>query len=135
MSEPKKELKTNFVGRSTFKGEGANSVGSSEASSKYFGVERNNKVLKRFKLLLRSGQQVSIPYAFIPIIILDEKGHIKIKTNEWTVIIAGRGLKSLEEHLSNDQVRWIKESASGIDGNEDRSFVSSISIDGDLDIY
>ncbi len=127
MTDQNKNIKMKFTNRtSNFSG-----AGQVNHDTDYFGVEQGKINLRRFKLLLRTGKQVSIPYAFLPIIILEHEGLIHIKTNDLNITIEGRGLKALEEHLSQEKVRWIKESISGNDQNE-AVFIKHILIDGDI---
>lgn len=134
MSEENKNLKSNFIGRTKIRPEGLQNGGSNEKQYSYFGIERNNKTIRRFKLILRSGKQVSIPYAFLPVIVLENEGFVCIKTKDISISIKGRGLKPLEEYLSKEVVRWIKESVSKRDTKETEDFISEIVIDGDMDL-
>lgn len=127
MNDQNKNIKKTFTNRtSNFSG-----AGRINHDTDYFGVEQGKTILRRFKLLLRTGKQVSIPYAFLPIIILEHEGLIHIKTNDLHITIEGRGLKALEEHLSQEKVRWIKESVSGLD-QEEAVFIKHILMDGDI---
>lgn len=134
MNDQKTNTAQTFKGHSTFTSEAIKGTRSVEKPSNYFGIDRSGNVVRRFKLLLRTGQFVSIPYAHLPVVILDHEGQIRILTKDWTILVEGRGLKPLEEYFSNEQVRWIKESPSGIDEEEQEEFINRISIQGELDI-
>lgn len=134
MNEENKSLKSNFIGRTKIRPEGVPSGASREKHYNYFGVERNSKTLRRFKLILRSGRVVSIPYAFLPVMVLEHDGLVCIKTSDLSIEIRGRGLTALEEYLSKEVVRWIKESSSKRDTKETEDFVSEIVIDGEMDL-
>ncbi|MDF1864398.1 MAG: hypothetical protein P1U70_06170 [Saprospiraceae bacterium] len=98
--------------------------------SHYFGIERGNKFVKRFKLIFRTGQIVSIPYAYLPIIINTPGRDLQIKMNDLEVVITGRGLNFLEEWLNEEKVLWIKESNTSIDEGKGEVYISNIKADG-----
>ncbi len=100
-------------------------------SKQYYALGGQGKYLKRFKLKLRVGSIYSIPYALLPIIILNGNGSLDILSHGLNVNIRGRNLKELEKWLSEEIVLWIKESASGRDTGEANVFVSDIKIEGD----
>lgn len=134
MNEENKNLKSNFISRTNIRPEGIPNTAGGEKQYSYFGVERNNKMVRRFKLILRSGKQVSIPYAFLPVLVFEHDGLVCLKTKDLSISIKGRGLKPLEEYLSREEVRWIKESVSNRDIKETEDFISEIVIDGEMDL-
>ena len=134
MNEENKNLKSNFISRTNIRPEGVPKAANSEKQYSYFGVERNNKMVRRFKLIFRSGKQLSIPYAYLPVIVLEHDGLVCIKTSDLSISIKGRGLKALEEYLSKEVVRWIKESVSNRDTRETEDFISEIIVDGEMDL-
>lgn len=103
-----------------------------EQDADFYGLERGNRFVRRFKLFFRTGSVISIPYAYLPVIIYDPDKHLKIKTGELEITIKGRGLDKLSDWLNEEKVLWIKESASNIDSEDGDVFVSEIAVDGDL---
>ncbi len=96
----------------------------------YFAVGPHQSLVKRFTLLFRDGERISVPYAFLPVIKLDQNGQIKITSGEIIIQIMGRGLGELEAWLSVEKVIWIKESESSQDDEQEAVFVSSIETEG-----
>ncbi len=86
--------------------------------------------MRRFKLRFRDGQTITVPYAFLPVIRLDQNGQIHITSGDMLIRIMGRVLNELEEWLSAEKVIWIKESESGSDENQEGIFISSIETEG-----
>ncbi len=99
---------------------------------RYFAVERGNKFVRRFKLLLRDGRTISVPYAHLPVFIYTPEEDLKIRTGDIEISIKGRSLHKLEAWLSEEKITWIKESASGADPEDSAVFVEHIRVDGDL---
>ena len=97
-----------------------------------FGLERGNRFVRRFKLYFRNGNMISIPYAFLPVFLFSPNKDLKIRTGEMEVTVKGRGMGKLSDHLNEEKVIWIKESASGVDTGDSEVFVESIAVDGDL---
>ena len=96
----------------------------------YFAASANPALVKRFTLLFRGGERISVPYAFLPVIKLDQNGHIKISSGEIIIQIMGRGLAELETWLTAEKVLWIKESESGQDDEQEAVFVAAIETEG-----
>lgn len=135
MVEQNNNLKSKFKGRSTKKSEQSGSwlgVGGTEKQNDFFSIERSNRYVRRFRLFFRDGKIISIPYAYLPIIIFDPDRSLLIKTSELEITIKGRALKILADHLSEEKVLWIKESSSGVDNQDSEVFISGIEIEGDL---
>lgn len=97
-----------------------------EEQKHYYGLETGNRVVRRFKLLLRSGKTVSIPYAYLPVITLTAEKQLVINTHDLTITIKGRGLHKIEEWLTEEKVLWIQESHTTTDTDEGDVFVSEI---------
>jgi len=135
MIEKKNDLKSNFRGRSSIRGEQAGNWTPANKTDKayhFFGLERGNRFVRRFKLLLRDGREFSVPYAYLPIILYDPDRNLIIRTGDVEITIVGRSLKILADWLNEEKVLWIKESESGIDDEDDEVFILSISVDGEL---
>ena len=86
--------------------------------------------MRRFTLLFRDGERLSVPYAFLPVIRLDQNGQVHITSGDMLIRIKGRGLIELEQWLSAEKVIWIKESESEQDDEQQDVFVLSIETEG-----
>lgn len=75
---------------------------------------------------------MSIPYAYLPVIVHTPGRDLKLKTGEIEVTLTGRGLDKLEGWLNEEKVIWIRESNTGIDDSKDDVFVSGITVEGEL---
>ncbi|MEP1782124.1 hypothetical protein [Reichenbachiella sp.] len=112
-------------------------VRSSSASSKLFenpaqhyAIASDDEIIKRFKLVLRSGEVYSVPYSLLPVFMLLGGKELIIKAYGVHVTIKGRNLNPIEEYLSNEMLLWIKESPSGKDDGKINVYVSDILIQG-----
>ena len=99
---------------------------------RFYGVEKGNRFVRRFKLYFRDGRVLSVPYAYLPLIVYDPGRDLDIKTGDLDIKIKGRGLHKLADWLSDEKVLWIRESASGIDDEDTEEFISQIDIEGEL---
>ena len=97
-------------------------------SSAFYAVEQGSRYVRRFKVYLRDGTVMSIPYATLPLMTYDPAGMITIKASELTIIIHGRGLGKLTDWFSEEKILWIKESPSGIDPEREEVFLSKIEV-------
>ncbi len=98
-----------------------------------FGVETRNRLVRRFKLFFRSGQCISVPYALLPLIILEVDKNLRLKAHGLEILVKGRGLHRLEEYLNDEKLIWIKEAPSNMDDAESYEvFIAAIEVDGDL---
>lgn len=88
--------------------------------------------MRRFKLYFRDGQVISIPYAYLPIVIYEPDRFLNIKTSDLDIRIKGRGLNVLADFLNEEKVQWMKESPSSIDDENEAVFIQSIAVDGAL---
>ena len=100
-------------------------------SEQFYALFPREEQGKRFKLILRSGHSHSIPYAVLPIISLLENEELRISAYELLVVIKGRNLAPLEKHLSDERIRWMRESAAGHDDGSSEIFISTIQLSGD----
>lgn len=96
----------------------------------YYAVHAKESSPKRLKLYLRTSERISLPYSLLPIIMLVDGSKLYIKAHELLVTIKGRNLDPLEEALSLEHVKWIKESPSGTDTGDAETFVESITVEG-----
>ncbi len=111
--------------------EEADKSGSFASKSKqYYAVGSQAEHIKRFKLILRSGQKYSIPYSLLPIYALSGGNKITIIAYELLITIEGRNLDAVEESLSKETVLWMKESPSQKDDGQSEVFISNIKIEG-----
>ena len=135
MEDQKENLQTRFRNRSWTKPDlvpDRQLTKTPDRSAEYYGLERGNRPVRRLKLYFRSGNMVSIPYAFLPVIIYVPESGLEIRTGEMGVTVKGRGLGKLSDHLNEERVQWIKESNSGVDTGEGEVFVAGITVRGDL---
>lgn len=101
-----------------------------QSQNQFYAVGAPNGVIKRFKIFLRDGSRYSIPYSLLPVLILQGGKEITILAYELQITINGRNLHSIEDHLSNETLLWLKESASGKDEGAGDVFISDIKIEG-----
>ena len=92
----------------------------------------HEKLIKRFKLYLRSGERISIPYALLPITILLSNQKLLIRTLGLDVTISGRGLDLIDEAISTETLLYIKQNASDYDDAQSNVFIKDILCEGDL---
>ena len=125
-----KNIKTAFTGHSKVELKGlGNTPRTAVSSFNCFAVVKSNTYLRRFRLIMRDGRIVSVPYAHLPIIEYVHDQGIIISINELDITITGRGLDELENWLSDEKVLWMKESPSGEDTLEGEVFIWSIEIE------
>ena len=96
--------------------------------SKYFKVDTASPYITSLKVICRDGHTVFIPYPLQPIIEYIPKEGIYIRTIQKTVLITGRNLPLMLDHLGSQRVTWIKESASGTDSGIEEIFIQTIDI-------
>ncbi|MCB0518509.1 MAG: hypothetical protein H6577_10025 [Lewinellaceae bacterium] len=135
MTEQQEKLQTSFRNQSWTKPERhiqLNKPDPSGQKTECFGLERGNRFVRRFKLFFRDGRVISIPYAYLPVVIYDPDRDLKIKTADLEITVKGRGLDKLADHLNEEKVLWIKESASSVDTEDGEVFVFGITVEGDL---
>jgi len=97
----------------------------------FYGIETGNRLVKRFRLLLKGGESVSIPYAYLPLIRLSSKQELQLCTHDLTVVVRGRNLDRIEEWLNEEKVLWLRESNTALDADDGEVFISSIKIDSE----
>ncbi|MDN5215048.1 hypothetical protein QQ020_23405 [Fulvivirgaceae bacterium BMA12] len=96
----------------------------------YYAIGSEDEVIKRFKLILRSGNKYSVPYSLLPILELSGSSELSIMAYGLLITIEGRNLEPVEEYLSNEILVWLKESSSGKDDGKSQVFISNIMIEG-----
>lgn len=99
-------------------------------TGQYYAVGSDDEIIKRFKLILRSGDIYSIPYSLLPIYKLSGGKKITIMAYDLIITLKGRNLKPVEDCLSKETVIWIKESPSQSDDGQSDVFISDIDIEG-----
>lgn len=103
------------------------------ATKKLFGVETGKRLVRRFRLFFRDGGVMSIPYALLPLIILEADKSLKLKAHGLEVLVKGRNLHRVEEWLNEEKLLWLKEANTTMDDNEKYEvFIASILVEGDL---
>ena len=94
-----------------------------------YAVIEGQKIIKRFKIALRSGTYYAIPYASLPIMIFDS-GKLILKTYGMHIELTGRGTPIIEHHISEERLLFVKESQSGVDVDNEDVFIKSIKVLG-----
>ena len=97
-----------------------------ENTPQFFGIQRGNKYVRRFKIYFRDGRVVSMPYAHLPLFLYDPAGTLSIQSSEFMIVVKGRGLGKLTDWFSQEMVLWLKESPSGTDNGEAEVFIREI---------
>jgi len=100
-----------------------------------FAETSDDKVLKRFQVIQRNGQMISIPYSLLPIFILQENSRLLIKSHDFEITLTGRSLDRLYESFCEELVLYVRESPSGTDDGKSSVFISKIEIEGDSLIF
>lgn len=98
-------------------------------SDALYAVSPNNKVLKYFRVILMDCSYFSISYALLPSFIY-KSGCLMIKSYGVHIEVNGTHLPILEHYLSNQSLLYLKESATGINTNNDDVFITSIKVQG-----
>ncbi|MDO5970299.1 hypothetical protein Q4Q35_10825 [Flavivirga aquimarina] len=88
-------------------------------------------VTKRFDLILRSGNEYSIPYSLLPIYKLSGGKKLDIIAYDLVITISGRNLAPVKKYLAKESLIWMKESPSGKDDGQSETFISNIEIKGE----
>lgn len=102
------------------------------AGRECYEVAKNENDPRRFKLIFADGRKISIPYASLPIIILDSEKNLTLRTHGIEVLIRGRGLDIVEQMLSEERVTMIMESNLSVDDNQTDVFIENINAEGKL---
>ena len=97
-------------------------------SEQYFAIGTE----PRFKLLLRSGAAYSVQYATISLISLwEDRSGLSILAPDLHIAVRGRNLIDLLGYFNNEEILYLKESASGTDVGQKGVFISSIQLEGE----
>jgi len=87
--------------------------------------------VKRFKLVLKNGRCISIPYSSLPIIDYNPQGKIVISGHNYIISITGRNLINLFSWLTDECLISLTASRTGIDVmEEDQIYVDDITVKG-----
>ena len=100
-------------------------------TSKFYGVEQKTPYIVALKFLLKNGRAFSLPYGLLPFVSYypeEKQGRIVLETLKYEVEVTGRNLLRLYEWIDLHKVKWIKESATGVDDNSENLFVKEITI-------
>ncbi|WP_421896415.1 hypothetical protein [Marinoscillum sp.] len=92
----------------------------------------DESIVKRFMIVMRNGQTISLSYSLLPALILNDNSELIIKTHEFEIVITGRNLMPLLESFSEESLLYIRESPSGTDDGHSSVFISNIEIAGEL---
>lgn len=98
-------------------------------SDALYAINPNNKVLKYFRVILMDCSYYSISYALLPSFIY-RSGCLIIKSYGVHIEVNGTNLPLLEHYLSSQSLLYLKESATGINANNDDVFITSIKVQG-----
>lgn len=96
------------------------------ATSRYFATDNGNRI-NCLDLRLPEGVRKALPYSFITEINFNLDSGIEILVQGKSIIIRGRNLNKLYDHLIAYRVRYIQANT-GIDPEEDGLFVKEIII-------
>lgn len=99
-------------------------------SEHYMGIAKSANEIRRFRLFFTDGRKISIPYATLPIAVLDSDGDLTLRTGGTEIIIKGRGLTLVEELFSEERVSWLRESDNSVDAFQTDIFIKSITVNG-----
>lgn len=88
----------------------------------YFGVAMDDRYVQRFALMFSDGRRISIPYAVLPLIMLDAQARLHIVSRDFHVTITGKNLALLSDYLDRGLVTWIKEKTSPFNKKEEDEF-------------
>jgi hypothetical protein len=86
--------------------------------------------LRRFRLIFTDGRKISIPYARLPIVLLDTEGTLTLRMGDTEIIIEGRGLEMVEELFSEERIKYLRESNLSVDDFQQDVYIKSITANG-----
>ena len=96
----------------------------------FYAIGSENEVIRRFELIM-GDKKYSFPYALLPVCILESNETLFIRAYELLITIKGRNLSPVHEHFNNENILWIKASASGKDDGSAPTFIREILIEGE----
>jgi len=97
------------------------------SSMQYYAIGSEQE--RHFDLILRSGEEYTIPYSLLPVYVLSG-GTIKIMAYELLITIKGRNLNQIRNVLKKETLIWLKESPSQQDDGQANVFISDIIVQG-----
>lgn len=88
-----------------------NSILKTRGDSSFFGITKDNDGMAvALKFITKIGEQKAIHYHdIVSPMEYDGSSEIAISTNRITIVISGRNLDNLFDHIIQHQVKWIKE--------------------------
>ena len=102
--------------------------------AQYYAVVPETQLNRRFRLYLRNGGVISLPYSILPYYILTPSKDLIIKAPGILIKVCGVNLERLLEYLGQERLAFLKESPSGINDETDGTasvFIENIIIEGD----
>lgn len=97
----------------------------------FYAVASKDQSLKKFQLILRSGEKYRIPYAILPITLLSDRcDELSMMAYGLLITIKGRNLEPIEHYLAEETLLWAREAPSSKDDGLENLFISNIGIKG-----
>ncbi|GEM_PF-2264305 len=100
-------------------------------SPQFFAVVSHGEITDHFKVLTPFGRSYTIKYAHLPHVVL-EGSELMIIMPDVQVLITGRCLHVIEQHIAACGLRWVKASPSGKDDGQSDVFIDEIQVKGSI---
>lgn len=123
-------LKKEFTGQGSYSRQ--NGTKDTGETTQFYAVGATGALIECFDLILRPGQEYSIPYALLPVFCIEEGSTLFILAYELRITVKGRNLYPVRDALKNKTLIWIRESTSQKDDDAIDVFVSSIELEGKI---
>ena len=91
-------------------------------------LEEDDRPALKIRLEFKNGNRYFFPYAYLTAVEYDVTGMLKLYTSEKEILITGRGLHEIEEHLYDNRIKVIKESKLNFPNSEKGLYIKSIEI-------
>lgn len=106
-------------------------LGKRKGSTQFFAVTSRGEVTDHFRVFTPYGRSYAIHYALLPYVVLE--GHeLMIIMHDLQVLIRGRCLHIIEEHIVGRDLLWVKQSPSGKDDGGSQIFINEIQVRGSI---
>ena len=99
--------------------------------TQFFAIAPHDDLVDHFKVYTTYGRYYAIKYAHLPHIVL-ESGELMILLHDLQILVKGRNLDVIEEHLSANQLLMLKPSPSGKDDGLSQVYISHIIVTGSI---
>ena len=99
---------------------------SSSVESECYAIDTQSNFIKSILFKKRQGVILYMPYSWQPSIEYNPNDGLYIKSLQKTIHITGRGLEPLVHAFGAQSVKWVKESATGVDDKENETFIIDI---------